>query len=121
VRAPPLVITPREPSQFKLTLLSSKEKIAALPPTKKSPLENLALGDVDCAKIGVLDLAEVTTQALLQDVSDITFSVFETDSVNIPDLRDKPAIISGQKELENTRVLREVKFVLDCKVSFQIF
>lgn len=109
VRAPPVVLEARPPAVAPLTLLSAQETETVVTPKDNGNfLTSLFDEKVPGAKIGVLDLAEVTIQCLLQEVNSMTFSVFETDSVETSALRRRPEIISGQRELENTRVTRQV-------------
>jgi len=118
VRAPPVVLEARPPAIAPLTLLSAQETEAVVTPKESGNfLTSLFNEQVPGAKIGVLDLAEVAIQCLLQEVNDMTFSIFETDTVDATKLLRRAEIISGQRELETTRISRQVSMIRVCMYS----
>ena len=125
VRAPAIIKVIRPPAQFPLTLVAAQNPLVLKTQKsnnnkpnnfKKAPFPLSLISEiVDTPSIGVLDLAEVVSQSLLQDVSGMTFTVFETESAKESSasvfIAPKPEIIAGQKELEKSRVLRKVSFI----------
>ena len=59
---------------------------------------------------GILDLSEAVTQSLLQDVTGLSFSIFNTNSIDTTQLPQRPIILAGQREIENNRIIRQAYY-----------
>ena len=121
VRAPPFVEISRPPAEFPLTLLSASTAQTCppiLPAVRGNLFTNWLEDTANAVSIGVLDLAEVVTQSLIQDVTGVTFTAYETLSAVQPapsaatGSAGDTVVIAGQRELERSRISRKVRFYL---------